>query len=181
MPAATLRPAADADADLLIALVGTCYAEHPGCVLDLDGVDADLRAVASHLEPVGGRMWLAEDRRGAVACVGFAPTRVHGAPAVELKRLYVRPDARRRGLGRRLVAHVEAVAARRGDEVVELWSDSRFTDAHRLYTSLGYVRQPETRQLHDPSNTTEHHFVKQLVAGAGSPTGPPRRGRHARQ
>ncbi|MHB8342270.1 MAG: GNAT family N-acetyltransferase, partial [Mycobacteriales bacterium] len=35
-----LRPAGDADSGALVTLVGGCYAEYPGCVLDPAGVDA---------------------------------------------------------------------------------------------------------------------------------------------
>ena len=158
-----LRPVRDDDAAGLTTLIGGVYAEYPGCVLDLDGVDADLHAMASYLAGLGGQMWLKEAGAGLAACVGWAPATVRGDPAVELKRLYVAPDHRRQGLGRRLVELVEAVAEGRGVAVVELWSDQRFTNAHALYARLGYARQPETRQLNDPSDTTELHFVKHVT------------------
>lgn len=39
---------------------------------------------------------------------------------------------------------------------------TRFTDAHRLYERLGYVRSPGTRELHDLSRSVEYHFAKAL-------------------
>jgi putative acetyltransferase len=158
-----LRPVRDDDAAGLITLIGGVYAEYPGCVLDLDGVDADLRSMASYLAGVGGQMWVKESDTGLVACVGWAPTILDGRPAVELKRLYVAPSHRRQGLGRRLVELVESVAVARGAGIVELWSDQRFTDAHALYARLGFERQPETRHLNDPSDTTELHFVEHVT------------------
>lgn len=160
------RPMTDADAPAIISLVEAAYREHPGCVLDLPGVDADLPALASRLCAAGGQGWVVEDAGELVGCVGLVPSRVDGHPAVELKRLYVAPSHRHRGIGTNLVLLVEEVALTdHGATAVELWSDTRFADAHRLYEACGYVRQPETRELHDPSHTTEYRFVRHLQAG----------------
>lgn len=155
------------DADAVIALIGSVYAEYPGCVLDLPGIDADLPSLADRLAAAGGRGWVVTDDDHVVGVVGLVPEAPGGdrAARVELKRLYVAATHRRRGLGRGLVALVEDHAVRdHGARVVELWSDTRFEDAHRLYQRCGYVRQPETRHLHDPSDTTEFRFVKVLAA-----------------
>jgi putative acetyltransferase len=42
------------------------------------------------------------------------------------------------------------------------WSDTRFTDAHRLYARLGYVRTGDRRDLGDISNSSEYRFEKAL-------------------
>lgn len=160
------RPAEDRDAAELYALVGGVFAEYPGCVLDPEGLDADLAAWRSHLERAGGTGWVVEDDTGVVACVGVAPTDagVPGVPSgtevVELKRLYVHARARRRGLGLALVALVERWARDHGAGAVVLWSDTRFADAHRLYERAGYRRTGRDRELHDPSATTEDEFVR---------------------
>lgn len=157
-----LRPVRDDDAAALTELVGAIYAEYPGCVLDLPGVDADLRAPRTTIEAKQGDWWVVEDDDQIVATCGWAPVDGAQGPAIELKRLYVAASRRGRGLGRWLVEQVEQVARERGCRTVELWSDTRFGDAHRLYERLGYERLPETRHLDDPSDTTEHHFRKQL-------------------
>lgn len=54
-----------------------------------------------------------------------------------LERLYVDPAARRQGVGRALSEHVHRLAIQRGRGLMELWSDKRFIDAHRLYESMG--------------------------------------------
>lgn len=154
-----IRPATDADSTAIVALVGDCFAEYPGCVLDLPGIDAWMRAPASAYAGTGGQLWVVELDGVVVAIVGYKPT----APGrVELKSLYVGAAARRRGLGARLVGAVEVAARAGGASVVELWSDSRFTDAHRLYERLGYRRGAQTRELHDPSDTTEYFFDRPL-------------------
>lgn len=157
-----LRPATDADSPGIIALIGAVFAEYPGCVLDVDREEPQLRTPASSFD----RFWVVEEKRRIVACVGCE---LRGE-VVELKKLYVVRSARRRGIGRRLVALVEETARAAGANRVELWSDTRFAAAHALYRALGYAQLPETRELHDLSRTVEHHFLKILAAGGGERT-----------
>jgi GNAT superfamily N-acetyltransferase len=156
------RPVRDTDEPELIELIGGVYAEYPGCVLDLDGVDADLVSPATTFARAGAQLWVIEGHEGVEATVGAGPL-IDGT--VELKRLYVAATARRRGLGARLVRFVEEHAAGAGATRVELWSDVRFTDAHRLYERLGYRDTGRRRDLDDPSQTTERHFERLLPAG----------------
>lgn len=158
-----VRPLGDHDSDQVIALVERAYAEYPGCVLDLPGVDADLPRLAEHLAARGGQGWVVTDGGEVVACVGVTPATRDGAPVAHLHRLYVAATHRRRGLGHALVRMVEEHASHAyGAAAVELWSDTRFTDAHRLYARCGYTATGQTRQLDDPSHTTEYRFVRHL-------------------
>ena len=157
-----IRPARDEDEDGLIALIGGCFAEYPGCVLDVDGEIPELRAIATCFAGRDGRFWVAEAGGAVAGCIGVAPA--PDPAGMELLKLYVDGAMRGRGLGGRLVGLVEQEAARRGAAFIELWTDTRFADAHRLYERLGYERLPETRDLHDLSDTTEYHYRKRLVA-----------------
>ncbi|MDQ4039295.1 MAG: GNAT family N-acetyltransferase [Actinomycetota bacterium] len=156
-----LRAVTDRDAGDVRQLIGNCFAEYPGCVLDPDGVDAWMKTPARWYADKGGQFWVLSRPGdvGLAACVGWVPD---GADRVELKNLYVGATARRQGLGRRLVALVEAAARERDCATVVLWTDTRFLDAHRLYAGLGYRRTGDQRALHDPSHSIEFCFVKRL-------------------
>lgn len=156
-----IREARDDDAWDLIGLVAGCWAEYPGCVLDVHGEVPELLAIATHYRNLGGGFWMAEDSGRLAGCVGLAPSPEPGFAV--LHKLYVAWSARRQGLGETLVGLVEAEAAARGATAIELWSDTRFEDAHRLYERLGYERLPETRELHDLSHSVEYRFWKPLV------------------
>jgi putative acetyltransferase len=156
----TTRPVTDADADAVIALIGAAYDEHPGCVLDLPGVDDDLPTPATAAARRGGRWWVVEAEGRIVASVGTGPVTDEGT--LELKRLYVTPSHRGVGVATALIRRVEAHAAGLGAPVVELWSDTRFTDAHQLYERRGYTDTGARRQLHDPSDTTEIHLRRAI-------------------
>jgi putative acetyltransferase len=155
-----IRDARDDDAAQLIRLMGDVFAEYPGCVLDVDREEPDLRAIATAYAACCGRFWVAERRPDGciLAMVGARP--LGNGSNWELKKLYVDKAARGAGLGARLVGLVEEEVRRRGAPLLELWSDTRFTDAHRLYERLGYQRRPGLRELHDLSNSVEFHYVK---------------------
>ncbi len=154
-----IRSAQDDDSENLIRLIGTIYAEYPGCILDVDAEMPELRRPASAAEADDGCWWVVEGERGIVGSVAVVPEETD---VVELKKLYVSPNARRRGLGGQLVALAEREARGRRASRIVLWSDTRFADAHRLYARLGYVRAPRTRVLGDLSNTIEYHYSKDL-------------------
>lgn len=159
-----LRDGRNGDAAAAIALVAAAYADYPGCVLDVETEEPGLSAPADHFRARGGRFWIAEYPGphpffigGMVAC---APTR--HPDTLELFKLYTDRRARGIGLGARLVGLVEDEARQRGMTAVELWTDTRFTAAHRLYERLGYRRGPMPRTLPDLSHTVEFHYRKTL-------------------
>ncbi len=156
-----LRPARDDDAEGLYALIGACFAEyaHEGVVMDRAGIDADLEAWATYLAKGGGQGFVIAAADGTLlASIGYGLAGGVG----EVKRLYMRAEMRGQGLADRLLAMVEAMVKGAGGTRMMLWSDSRFTRAHAFYRRHGYVQGTDTRQLHDPSNTTEYYFEKAL-------------------
>ncbi|HZH52600.1 MAG TPA: GNAT family N-acetyltransferase [Microvirga sp.] len=158
---ANLRPAADSDAQDLFGLLSLCFAEYPGCFVDPHDDLPDLRYPGSSFDRRGGAFWVVGDERGRVcACVAVD---FPEEGAAELHRLYVRPDQRGKGLGASLVRLVERHARDRGATRIYFWSDTRFTNAHRLYQRLGYVKvEGQQRDLGDISNSVEYRFEKDL-------------------
>ena len=155
----SIRAAVDGDGDGLIRLVGSCFSEYDGCVLDTENEMPHLLCVATHFGAVEGRAWVVEADGAVVGSVACRPVAGGG---LELQMLYVLAPWRRQGLGARLVALVEQEAAGRGADFVDLWTDTRFLDAHRLYRSLVYQQLPEVRDVHDLSASREFHFRKSL-------------------
>jgi putative acetyltransferase len=154
-----IRPVRDADAQDLIGLITLCFAEYPGCVFDPHGDMPDIVRPAQSSLATQGHFLAVEDTAGRVcACAGVD----FPAPGIaELHRLYVRPDMRGRGLARLLTARMEDFARARGVTRMVMWSDTRFSTAHRLYETLGYARGV-TRSLGDISQSREFFFDKML-------------------
>ena len=155
-----IREALDSESGEIARLIADVFAEYPGCIMDLNGECPDLLRPASHYRAKGGRFWVAT--KGQI--LATAACEAGKAPHVyAIERLYVKAAARKKGLARKLCTEVENFARANGGTLIDCWSDTRFLDAHRLYEQLGYDRQPETRELHDLSNSTEFHFLKRLA------------------
>ena len=98
----------------------------------LDGFDEELAALPGGYEVL--LLASVEDR--LAGCVALRPL-LDGA--CELKRLYVRPEARGSGTGRALVEAVIARARRLGYETMRLDTLPSLSAARALYESLGFV------------------------------------------
>ncbi|MDI3309388.1 MAG: GNAT family N-acetyltransferase [Acetobacteraceae bacterium] len=153
-----IRPGQDADAEGFIALIGACWAEFPGCILDVDGELPELRALASYFAQAGGALWAAERDGQVVGMVGTRPLREDAA--WEICRMYVAKDQRGTGLAHRLLDMAEAHARDAGAQRLVLWSDTRFDAAHRFYEKRSYVRQGAIRILDDLSKSLEFRYAK---------------------
>ncbi|HET7410995.1 MAG TPA: GNAT family N-acetyltransferase, partial [Paracoccaceae bacterium] len=79
---------------------------------------------------------------------------------VEIRGLWVEPALRGRGIGRRLLAAIEAEAARRG--CIRAALDSYSWQAPGFYERAGWRR---FAVLDYPNGTSRHWFVKELQAG----------------
>jgi DNA-binding MarR family transcriptional regulator/GNAT superfamily N-acetyltransferase len=70
--------------------------------------------------------------------VGCGALRFHGRGPAELKRMWVAAPARGLGVGRRLLAALEAHAAANGIRTVRLDTNKALTEAIAMYRSAGY-------------------------------------------
>ncbi len=154
-----LRPGRDDDAAGIVRLITDCWSEYPGCVMDLDGENPELRALASYFARSEGALWVAED---AGEIVGLVGTKSLGGGEWELCRMYVAARMRGTGLSDRLAYQVVEYARDAGGQVLRLWSDTRFDRAHRFYERHGFVRDGAIRPLFDRSNSIEYAYSKPI-------------------
>jgi putative acetyltransferase len=151
-----LRPTIPADVPGILALIGGIFGEYD-CVLDAENEDTHLLNPGEYFRSRGGEFWVVETDTKIVATVGFT---VHDHLA-ELKSLYVDPGLRRQGWGERLTQLVVDNARAQDCGRLELWSDTRFTNAHKLYRRMGFQPMGE-RDLHDSNNSREFGFFLPL-------------------
>lgn len=59
----------------------------------------------------------------------------------EVKRMFVRPEARGLGIGRRMIAHIESEARREGLDCLRLETGTLSHEALRLYAAAGFTRR----------------------------------------
>jgi putative acetyltransferase len=156
--AIVVRPVADSDGAPVAALIADCFGEYDGCVYEPSEFP-ELDAPATWYAPKGTRMWVAEEAGVIVGCICATP-RSDGA--IELHKFYVVRALRGSGLAHRLTGLFFATARAERSGSAFLWTDTRFTRAHRFYEKLGFRRTGATRRLDDVSDTTEFHYVLTL-------------------
>jgi putative acetyltransferase len=131
----TLRPATNADRQVVTALVFSVLREY-GLTTDPEATDADLCDLEGQYAGRGGAFDVLEDAKGVVqGCVGLYPL---DPVTCELRKMYLRPDVRGLGLGRRLLDHALNRAQAFGFKRVTLETSSGLAEAIRLYTRAGF-------------------------------------------
>jgi N-acetylglutamate synthase-like GNAT family acetyltransferase len=162
MMSQTLRPTIPEDVPGILALIGEIYAEYD-CVLNAELEEQHLLEPGPYFRGHGGEFWVVEEEGKIVATAAVSLHEDSG----ELKTLYVHPSLRRQGWGRRLTTLTMDYARAAGKPKMILWSDTRFTDAHRLYRNLGFT-ETGIRDLHDSNDTVEYGFELLLSADSSA-------------
>jgi uncharacterized protein (DUF952 family)/N-acetylglutamate synthase-like GNAT family acetyltransferase len=91
--------------------------------------------------------------------VAVGGVRRHDDETCEICRMYVTPDARGRGVGRRLLMAVEGLATRLGYARIVLDTGDKQRDAEHIYRTSGYVEIAPYR--HEPNAT---YFAERRLA-----------------
>jgi len=121
------------------------YAAALNVDLSFQNFDDELQHFATEYAPPGGAFILAEEAGQYLGCIGL---RRLSADSGEIKRLYIVPASRGRGLGRVLVERIIAVARELGYRSVLLDTLPFMKEAQALYLSLGF--QPTSAYRFNP-------------------------------
>jgi ribosomal protein S18 acetylase RimI-like enzyme len=123
-----------------------------------------ISADVSEITPPHGCLIIARLRGEPVGC---GAVKLHGSQPAELKRMWISPEVRGMGVGRRLLAELEHYASLRGARVMHLETNRTLKEAIALYRRSGYV---EVKPFN--SEPYAHHwFEKRLI----KPTSPDQR------
>ncbi len=125
------------------------YLEYYHFILQTYGVDmghdyfqAEMAALPGAYAPPTGHLLLAQEEGEAAGSAGLRRVTEERA---ELKRLYVRPEFRGRGVGRALVMALIDAARERGYRWIQVHTAEFLTEALQLYHDLGFKEIPPAR------------------------------------
>lgn len=133
----SIVPAHDAGQMATVRQLFEEYAAGLGHSLCFQGFTGELDGLPGKYAPPDGRLLVAYLDQQAAACVA---TRRIADGICEMKRLYVRPAFRGRGLGRTLAQAIIESAREAGYRIMKLDTLASMTTAVALYESLGFRR-----------------------------------------
>ncbi len=125
-----------ADRDAAVTVIETVLAEY-GLGWEPQGADRDVLAVEECYGDGDGEFWVVE-LKGVVVGTAAYYSIDRADNAVEIRKMYLLPIARRKGLGRFLLNALEAVIIQKG--IAEIWIEtaSILREAVILYERSGY-------------------------------------------
>jgi putative acetyltransferase len=112
------------------------YSEFLQVDLCFQDFEKELKTLHKVYSPPQGCIILAKQDNKTIGCVALKPI---AEGVCEMKRLYVRPEARGMGLGRALVVELINFARQSSYELMKLDTLSKLKEAIALYHSLGFV------------------------------------------
>ena len=122
----------------------------------------DMETVNIFMPPEGRLLLAGEDGARAAGC---ACVRTIGPRLAEIKRMYVRPAYRRRGIGRTLVDACIAEMRAAGYSSLRLDSARFMADAHAVYHAAGIRDRGPYPESEIPPEFREHWVFMELPLG----------------
>lgn len=118
------------------------YNQYLGIDLDFQDFERELASLPGEYSPPSGRLLLIECEGRTAGCA--AVRRLQG-DICEMKRMYLRPEFRGRGIGRRVAEYLIDEARAVGCRKMRLDTLPHMTEAIALYHSLGFKTIPPYR------------------------------------
>jgi putative acetyltransferase len=135
-----IRPWQAGDRTAAATVIRTVLAEY-GLAWEPEGADQDVLRVETCYLLTGGEFWVVEHRGAVVGTGAYYPIQ-RGLNAVEVRKMYLLPEARGRGLGKFLLIQLEQAIATRGYTEIWIETASVLAEAVQLYERNDY--QPAT-------------------------------------
>ncbi len=131
------------------------YSEFLQVDLCFQDFEQELQTLHQVYSPPKGCIILAKENGLILGCVALKPI---AEGVCEMKRLYVRPEARGMGLGRKLVDELIIFAKNSAYESMKLDTVTKLKEAISLYRSIGFVETAP--YVHNPLSDVLYFELK---------------------
>ena len=133
----TIRAWTPDDRERAAAIIRDTLVEY-GLPWEPSGADKDVLEVEAFYTAVGGEFWVIEQQGQVVGTGAYYPVE-RGHNAVEIRKMYLSPTVRGKGLGKFLLQQLEDAIANRGFSEIWIETASVLKEAVKLYESSGYI------------------------------------------
>lgn len=137
-------------------IISQVLAEY-GLPWDETNADQDVVKVEEFYQQTGGEFWVVEAKDKLVGTAAYYPI-VRGNNAVEIRKMYLLPEVRGKGLGTFLLQKLEDIIRAKNYQEIWIETASVLSEAVKLYETNGY--QPATG-VETPR--CDRVYVKQLI------------------
>jgi GNAT superfamily N-acetyltransferase len=163
-----LRSLQIGDIGWVIHRQGILYAQEYGWDGTFEALVADIAAqFVKNWDPEKENAWIAECEGRVVGSVFVVKVSDQEA---KLRLLYVEPEMRGTGLGRRLTQECMAFAKARGYQKLSLWTNDILHAARRIYQTSGFVLLSEEAHHSFGHDLVGQYWALDLQADAGKET-----------
>jgi putative acetyltransferase len=101
--------------------------------------DQDVLKIEQFYTAVGGEFWVVELQEEIVGTAAYYPIS-RGDQAVEIRKMYLLPTARKQGLGTYLLDQLESTIVTKGFQEIWIETATVLKEAILLYESKGYLK-----------------------------------------
>lgn len=131
-----IRPWQAQDREIVANIISSVLAEY-GLNWEPTIADRDVLEIESFYLATGGEFWVIEKEGKLIGTAGYYPVK-RGKKAVEIRKMYLLPSARRQGLGKYLLQELEIAIEKAGFETIWVETASILKEAVILYENSGY-------------------------------------------
>ncbi len=149
-----IRPARKDDIDRLITIIRDTIHSY-GYIFELEFELPDFLDYDNYYGRGKGELYVLEANGVEAGCGAL---KLDGSIPY-LSRIYVDEAYRGHGYGKAMVQFLMSRNADLGNSELELWTDTLFRTAHKMYEKLGFVYTGRVRPLGDINNCFEYHYT----------------------
>ncbi len=135
-----IRSWEERDRPAAAAMIAQVLAEY-GLSFDPQEADRDVLEIETFYQQTGGEFWVIEAQEKLVGTAAYYPIS-RGTQAVEIRKMYLLPEVRGKGLGKFLLQRLETAIAQQNYQEIWIETASVLKEAVQLYENNGY--QPAT-------------------------------------